>query len=111
MKNQTKNHAAEQTNYGRLHQLCALVLEGGGIKIGWALIKKSIVDHISKHVQLTEMVLVSKIRKLIHLHLHQFDRWKSGRHSMGTISILFVSVQQSQYLLGPHELIPIPSMG
>ena len=61
MKNQTKNHAAEQTNYGRLHQLCACVLEEGGFRIGWAQIKKSIVNHISKHIQFTDTVEKSGI--------------------------------------------------
>ena len=57
MKYQTKSHATEQTNYGRLQQPDARVLlEEGGIRIGWAPIAKSIVDHISKHIQFKETV-------------------------------------------------------
>ena len=34
MKDQTKNHAAEQINYGRLHQPGPLIIEKGGIRMG-----------------------------------------------------------------------------
>ena len=34
MKDQTKNHAAEQINYGRLHQPGPLIIEKGGIRSG-----------------------------------------------------------------------------